>query len=238
MSGPLAGQSIEVAGEIVIGRENVDLAIDDAEISRRHVAVRRLSRAFEVEDLGSSNGTFVDGQRIESPTRVGGGAQIRLGGTVLQVEGVLPLDATRLQDIGEVHATGAGAPQVTRVGAERAEPLVDPEATRARNIPSKVAEGARATPTQADSTSSAPGHSAEGARVAEPLPPISSQPPAGAPGGAALREPSSSLPVGTFSPPTRRRSRGLASRSWIPVALSFGMVILTAIALVIYFAAR
>jgi hypothetical protein len=34
------------------------------------------------------------------------------------------------------------------------------------------------------------------------------------------------------------RRRGLASRSWVPVALSFGTVILTALALVIYFATR
>jgi hypothetical protein len=47
-----------------------------------------------------------------------------------------------------------------------------------------------------------------------------------------------STPVGEFSPPAMRRSRGLASRSWVPVALSFGSVILTAIALIVYFAAR
>jgi hypothetical protein len=44
--------------------------------------------------------------------------------------------------------------------------------------------------------------------------------------------------VGSFSPPKRRRSSGLASRSWVPVVLSFGTVVLVAIALVIYFAAR
>jgi hypothetical protein len=46
---------------------------------------------------------------------------------------------------------------------------------------------------------------------------------------------SASLPVGEFHPPTRRRQRGLASRSWVPVALSFGTALLVAIALVIYF---
>jgi hypothetical protein len=44
-----------------------------------------------------------------------------------------------------------------------------------------------------------------------------------------------SLPVGEFHPPTHRRQRGLASRSWVPVALSFGTALLVAIALVIYF---
>ena len=42
--------------------------------------------------------------------------------------------------------------------------------------------------------------------------------------------------VGEFHPPERRKvQRGLASRSWVPVALSFGTVIIVAIALVIYF---
>ena len=42
-------------------------------------------------------------------------------------------------------------------------------------------------------------------------------------------------PIGEFHPPTQRRQKGLASRSWVPVALSFGTVIIVAIALVIYF---
>ncbi|MBV9803243.1 MAG: hypothetical protein JO130_08645 [Solirubrobacterales bacterium] len=41
--------------------------------------------------------------------------------------------------------------------------------------------------------------------------------------------------VAPFHPPSQPRQRGLASRSWVPVALSFGTVIIVAIALVIYF---
>jgi hypothetical protein len=44
-----------------------------------------------------------------------------------------------------------------------------------------------------------------------------------------------SQPIAPFHPPTQRRQKGLASRSWVPVALSFGTVIIVAIALVIYF---
>ncbi len=44
-----------------------------------------------------------------------------------------------------------------------------------------------------------------------------------------------SQPIGEFRPPDHRSQRGLASRSWIPVALSFGTALLVAIALVIYF---
>ena len=41
MSGPLAGQTIDVENEVVIGREDTDLTIDDVELSRRHAVVRR-----------------------------------------------------------------------------------------------------------------------------------------------------------------------------------------------------
>ena len=44
-----------------------------------------------MEDLGSTNGTFVDGTRIDEPTLLGGGAEIKIGTTVLVVEGVLPV---------------------------------------------------------------------------------------------------------------------------------------------------
>jgi hypothetical protein len=55
--------------------------------------------------------------------------------------------------------------------------------------------------------------------------PVTSPPPA----------PRSLESVAPFHPPSQRRQRGLASRSWVPVALSFGTVIIVAIALVIYF---
>jgi hypothetical protein len=53
--------------------------------------------------------------------------------------------------------------------------------------------------------------------------------PAGAPGAPQELAP--------FVPPAVRRG-GLATRSWIPVALSFGTALVTAVALVVYFAAR
>ena len=93
MSGPLAGQSVGVTGELVIGRENADLTIDDAEVSRRHVSVRLEGGQLEVKDLGSANGTFVNGSRIDGPVKVGGGAKIRIGQTEFEVRGVLPTRA-------------------------------------------------------------------------------------------------------------------------------------------------
>jgi pSer/pThr/pTyr-binding forkhead associated (FHA) protein len=201
MNGPLAGQLIEVSDEVVIGRENVDLALDDADIARRHVAVRPRALDVEVEDLGSSNGTYVDGERISTPTKVSGGAQIRVGSTLLQFEPSADSAATRLREIPVAQAT-------------RVSPTSPAEG---REEVAVSAPGATLTPEAAPAPAPAPAPQAAPAQAA-PAPVAAS--------------------VGTFAPPTRRRTRGLASRSWVPVVLSFGTVALTAIALVIYFAAR
>ena len=101
-SGQLEGRRIEVSRELVIGRENVDVEIDDAELSRRHVAVRPTQGGLEVEDLGSRNGTRVDGTRIDGPTRVRHGAVLTVGMTTITV------DAPPAETAG-AQAGGAGA---------------------------------------------------------------------------------------------------------------------------------
>lgn len=186
VSGPNAGKTVDVEEEVVIGREDTDLAIDDPELSRRHAVVRRFANRLQVEDLGSTNGTYVNGARIAEPTLLGGGAQIKLGTTVLAVEGVLP--------VVENDVIGGTARNVTRVS-----PAISTSASVA-----------------------APQAAATQAAVAVPS--------SGAALGAAPAQ-----PVGEFRPPQHRRQHGLASRSWVPVVLSFGTVILVAIALVIYF---
>ena len=85
-SGQLEGRRIEVVQELVVGRENVDVEVDDAELSRRHFAVRPVAGGLEVEDLGSRNGTRVDGTRIDGPTRVRHGAVVTVGMTTFAVE--------------------------------------------------------------------------------------------------------------------------------------------------------
>jgi predicted component of type VI protein secretion system len=86
--GPLAGQRVEVDAELVLGREDAGVTIDDEEISRRHAVVRPIDGAVEIEDLGSTNGTYVNAVRIEGPTRLAAGDTVKLGRSVLQVESV------------------------------------------------------------------------------------------------------------------------------------------------------
>jgi len=84
--GPLSGRRIEVEAELVLGREDAGLTIEDEEISRRHAVVRPSDGGLEIEDLGSTNGTYVNGARIEGPTRLGGGDTIKLGRSMIEVE--------------------------------------------------------------------------------------------------------------------------------------------------------
>ncbi len=64
----------------ILGREAInDLVIDDVEVSRRHTRILREAEGFYVEDLGSTNGTFVNGQRVTSPLLLYHGDTIEMG---------------------------------------------------------------------------------------------------------------------------------------------------------------
>jgi pSer/pThr/pTyr-binding forkhead associated (FHA) protein len=84
-TGPDAGERHAVRGEVTIGREGTDIVLDDDEASRRHAAVRAVGDELEVRDLGSSNGTFVNGMPIEDTRKLSHGDSIRVGQTTLEV---------------------------------------------------------------------------------------------------------------------------------------------------------
>jgi pSer/pThr/pTyr-binding forkhead associated (FHA) protein len=65
---------------IILGRDpSSDVVVDDVEVSRRHARLIGQADGFAIEDLGSTNGTFVNGQRIRSVVPLRAGAKIRLG---------------------------------------------------------------------------------------------------------------------------------------------------------------
>ncbi len=85
-TGPSAGQIIECDRELVVGREGVDVVVEDSEMSRRHATIRPVAAGLEVEDLGSLNGTFVDAQRITGPVLLTASATLKMGTTLFAVE--------------------------------------------------------------------------------------------------------------------------------------------------------
>jgi len=65
---------------IVVGREQgADVVIDNASVSRRHAEIRLGDNGWEVVDLGSSNGTFIRGTKIQGPHTLGLGDEIGFG---------------------------------------------------------------------------------------------------------------------------------------------------------------
>jgi predicted component of type VI protein secretion system len=110
--GPLSGRRVEVDAELVLGREDAGLTIEDEEISRRHAVVRPGDGDIEIEDLGSTNGTYVNGSRIEGPTRLAGGDTVKLGRSVLEVESARAA-ATVAAPVPPAPAASAPAPTPT-----------------------------------------------------------------------------------------------------------------------------
>ncbi|HSH22572.1 MAG TPA: FtsK/SpoIIIE domain-containing protein, partial [Acidimicrobiales bacterium] len=81
-------------GATVVGRESTAaVSIDDPELSRQHLRVTVAPEACTVEDLGSLNGTRVDGRAIDGPTPVGAGAVIGAGQTTLELRPAARLGA-------------------------------------------------------------------------------------------------------------------------------------------------
>ncbi len=89
-----------VEGENVIGRVNCPLKLNDRTVSRAHARVRFTEGRWALEDLGSANGTFLNGVRIAQPATLHRGDQIRVGTTLLVFGG--PNSSTRASvDIDE-----------------------------------------------------------------------------------------------------------------------------------------
>jgi predicted component of type VI protein secretion system len=85
-AGPWAGQRVELDREITFGREGCDLTLDEPEVSRRHLALRPAGDEVHVEDLGSSNGTFINGHKLTQTVSAKAGDVIRVGTSEMTVE--------------------------------------------------------------------------------------------------------------------------------------------------------
>jgi len=86
MDGPLAGQRFPIVGPTEVGREATGIPIGfDTMASRRHASLTPDTLGLTVNDLGSTNGTFVNGQRVQTQT-LRAGDLVKIGATTFRVE--------------------------------------------------------------------------------------------------------------------------------------------------------
>ena len=87
VEGPLTGTVVPLgASPVTIGRApDSTLVIDDDYASSRHARLFPSEGAWVVEDLGSTNGTWIDRQRITAPTLLPVGAPLRIGRTTVKL---------------------------------------------------------------------------------------------------------------------------------------------------------
>lgn len=87
VGGPNAGQSVPLGDQTILLGRGTDAAIrlDDDYVSTRHARFASNGEQWFVEDLGSTNGTYIGSQRVTSPVAVPIGTQVRLGKTIVEL---------------------------------------------------------------------------------------------------------------------------------------------------------
>ena len=137
-TGPNPGMAFDLTKEVtLLGRDVTnDIALGDSEVSRQHARLTRTPGGIVVEDLGSTNGTFINGERLVAPRVMAMGDLLGFGETVtLDFESSAPEGA----------ATVMGGPPARRGAA--ASPAAYRQAPRSAGAPAPaVMQGAEATP--------------------------------------------------------------------------------------------
>jgi hypothetical protein len=83
--GPRVGQAFDLNKPVMtIGREaNNDIVIEDPQVSRHHVRLTQQGAGYVIEDLGSTNGTFLNGQRVFGTRPINSGDTLGMGDTIV-----------------------------------------------------------------------------------------------------------------------------------------------------------
>src|SRR6185436_15170871 len=124
LDGAENGRRIRVAGQLTVGRDDdAGLLLDDPEISRAHATLVPADGGLEIRDLGSLNGTWVNGERISSPTVLAPGDVVKVGTTRIEVlavggRGLASVPCSSLRPVSVLFADVVGSTPL----AERLDP--------------------------------------------------------------------------------------------------------------------
>lgn len=227
---PMDGREHVLEAELTIGREGCDVVLPDPEVSRRHAALRVTGDGAAVEDFGSTNGTFVNDQRVQGVRALQDGDVVRFGNTEWELRGAAA-------------AAPVGSPQVTAARAVPAEPptaaqpappapQAPPAAAPAAAAPVAAGAAPAAAPVgpNAAADAASPGLPGEGRRgdVAQPLEVTPSAIRRTLPEAAASAPPA-------FSPVGTRAQRGSAATRAGYTAFCFAVFVAALIGVIVYF---
>jgi serine phosphatase RsbU (regulator of sigma subunit)/pSer/pThr/pTyr-binding forkhead associated (FHA) protein len=97
LAGPIAGRRYKLAeGEYIIGRRSdCQIFVPDMRVSRQHARLWQDGEAWQIEDLGSNNGTFVNGEKVEIATPVRHDDEILIANNRIRVEAREPIPDTK-----------------------------------------------------------------------------------------------------------------------------------------------
>lgn len=152
-SGPSAGMEFTLdRDELSLGRDvNNDLVINDPEVSRKHARLTKQGESYVFEDLGSTNGTFILGERLSKPALLVPNSKITIGERVqlsYVVEGADPSEtvvAPRRVEMPVTPPTPAAPPapvvmpQMPPASVPPAQPPSIPPARAAAPVPPPAA---------------------------------------------------------------------------------------------------
>jgi predicted Zn finger-like uncharacterized protein len=86
LAGPDAGSVFRIEKpRVTIGRSNADLTLNDTEASRQHAAIEVREMSYNLIDLGSTNGTLSDGQKIDGSIELSDKSEFQVGATTLML---------------------------------------------------------------------------------------------------------------------------------------------------------
>ncbi len=128
-TGPNPGTVFELTKEVsLIGRDVTnDVVVGDAEVSRQHSRITRTPGGYVLEDLGSTNGTFVNGERLVAPRVMNPGDLIALGETVsLTFDATSPEAAATVAQPVATAEPAKKAPQAAQPAAQPSPAVEDP----------------------------------------------------------------------------------------------------------------
>lgn len=123
-TGPAPGKIFELTQpEISIGRDvSNDFIINDVEISRRHARLYLQGTQYIIEDLGSTNGTFINGQRLSGPH------VLRTGDVILLGENVTLVFTEAVSDPNATVVSNMAAPPISASVSPPSPPPPPPQA--------------------------------------------------------------------------------------------------------------